>query len=154
MNKINIIDYQPQYKEDFTRLSLEWLTAYDLYEEADGPIVYHPQEAILDKGGMIYFAQSGQAIVGTASIKPSESNHTYELMKLAVSKDHQGQGIGRLLVEHCLQKARELKVKKVILESSTKLEGAIRLYEKLGFQEVKMDSYQYTLSDLRMELWL
>ena len=153
MNKINIIDYQPQYKDDFTRLSLEWLNAFDLYEEADGPIVYHPQEAILDKGGMIFFAQLDHEIVGTASLKPIGDN-TYELMKLAVNKNNQGQGIGRLLVEHCLKKARELQVKKIMLESSTKLVGAIRLYKKLGFQEVKTTDYQYTLSDFRMELWL
>ena len=115
--------------------------------------MYHPQEAILDKGGMIFFAQLDHEIVGTASLKPIGDN-TYELMKLAVNKNNQGQGIGRLLVEHCLKKARELQVKKIMLESSTKLVGAIRLYKKLGFQEVKTTDYQYTLSDFRMELWL
>ncbi|OJJ20415.1 hypothetical protein BKI52_18325 [marine bacterium AO1-C] len=153
MSAIKIIAYQPHYKADFQRLSLEWLNEYDLYEDADGLVINDPETYIFAKGGRMFFAQIDEEIVGTITLMPQEEN-TYEILKFAVSKEYQKQGIGRILLTHCIQLARSLDATKIILETSTQLKGALKLYEKLGFQEVKSNHYNYTLSDYAMELIL
>jgi len=57
-----------------------------------------------------------------------------ELTKLAVDAHVQGHGLGRRLTETALAWARRRGAKKVILLSSTKLQAALRLCERLGFQ--------------------
>ena len=57
-----------------------------------------------------------------------------ELAKLAVDARVQGHGLGRRFTETALTWARRRGAHKVILLSSTKLQAALRLYERLGFQ--------------------
>lgn len=52
----------------------------------------------------------------------------------AVSKEHRGQGIGELLVRHCMEKGKELGFTILQFNAVVKLNtSALHLYEKLGF---------------------
>ncbi|TYP99220.1 ribosomal protein S18 acetylase RimI-like enzyme [Tenacibaculum adriaticum] len=153
MNKIEIINYESQYQEDYKRLSLEWLNENNLYEDADGQMLDHPKIEVLNKGGFIYLAKINSQIVGTITIIPSDNN-SFEILKLGVSKNYQRLGIGRILMEFCIQQSKILNARKIILETNTKLESAIRLYTKLGFKEIVYQNNKYEMSDFKMELLL
>lgn len=150
---VEIIDYSGEYANDFRDLNLEWLDKYKLTESHDLEVINHPKEAILDKGGHIFLAREGDKIVGTAGIA-NEGDSIYELVKMTVAPEFRGQGISRMLIEKCLDKARELKAKKIFLYSNSQLQTAISLYKKYGFVHVDASNSPLVTADVKMELSL
>jgi len=150
---IEIIDYSGEYANDFRDLNLEWLEKYNLTEAHDLEVINHPKEAVLDKGGYIFLAREGDRIVGTAGIA-NEGDSIYELVKMTVAPAFRGQGISKMLIEKCLDKARELKAKKIFLYSNSQLQTAIALYKKYGFVHVDASNSPLLSADVKMELAL
>ncbi len=153
MKELKIIPYEQQYQLAYKKLSLEWLEKFDLFEEADRPMIENPKATILNKGGFIFLAKYEGAIVGTIALK-KVNNNSFELLKLGVNTNYQGLGIGKKLVIHCIDFCKTKQAEKIILETNSKLESAIALYKKLGFQEVILTNVNYELSDYKMELKL
>lgn len=59
---------------------------------------------------------------------------------LAVVPDERGTGVGRALMEHCIDRARERGKDRVVLTVAQDMESARDLYEKLGFvREPELD---------------
>jgi GNAT superfamily N-acetyltransferase/DNA-binding MarR family transcriptional regulator len=150
---VEIIDYLPEFHDDFKLLNSEWIGKYFQMEEADHQSLNHPDEKILKPGGYIYMALSNSEIVGTCALIKMDDN-TYELAKMAVTEKARGKGIGWLLGQAAINKARELGAKKVFLESNTVLEPAINLYQKLGFRKIVGDPSPYERCNIQMELKL
>ena len=149
-NKIEIIDYSDDQKEAIKILNYEWLEKYFRVEETDVQSLSNPREEIIDKGGFIFYAKLNGEIVGTASLLKKDTN-IFELGKMAVSEKAQGHKIGTLLLQHCLQVAKEKQIKTLILYSNTQLQSAIHLYRKYGFTESKMDEGLYDRANIKME---
>jgi len=150
---IEIIDYADKYADDFRELNLEWLDKYNLTESHDLEIINHPKESILDGGGYIFLAKDEDKIIGTAGIA-NDGDSVYELVKMAVAPAFRGRGISKLLIEKCLNKARELKAKKIFLYSNSQLQTAITLYKKYGFVHVDASNSPLVTADVKMELIL
>ena len=150
---IEIIDYSPEYAGDFRKLNLEWLNKYGLAESHDLEIINDPQRTILDRGGFIYLAKSGDKIIGTAGLA-NAGESIFELVKMAVAPAFRGKGISKLLMEKCLTKARELGAKKIFLYSNSQLIPAITLYKKYGFTHVDASNSPLLTADIKMELIL
>lgn len=149
---ISIIPYQPEHADIFKSLNLEWLVKFNLLEEADLVILNNPKEQILDTGGALFLAQTDMSeIVGSAGLI-NEGNGVYELAKMAVTDAYKGKGISRLLIEKCLEKAKELGAKKVYLVSNSQLTTAVALYEKYGFKHAPLVDLHYATADVKMEL--
>ncbi len=147
---IEIIEFDNEHVEPIRTLNYEWLEKYFRIEEGDRVSLSNPQKYIIDKGGYIYYARLNGEIVGTASLlKKSET--IYELGKMAVSEKAQGNGIGALLLEHCLTVAKQKQIPTLILYSNTILESAIRLYRKYGFKEIELESGLYERGNIKME---
>lgn len=53
---------------------------------------------------------------------------------LAVDSAHRGQGLGKLLTEECIRKAKEAQLKKLIIHSTNTMKVAWKMYERIGFQ--------------------
>lgn len=64
-----------------------------------------------------------------------------EVKSLAVAEDYQGEGLGRKLVERCLEEAREIGVRKVFA-----LTYKPKFFESLGFRLIDKD-------DLPRKIW-
>lgn len=148
--KIEIVDYSDELKEYIKTLNYEWLEEYFYVEEGDEISLSNPREQIIDKGGFIFFAKRGEEIVGTASLL-RKTDEVFELGKMAVAKKNQGLGIGKILMEHCLELAKEKQIRKLILYSNTILKPAIQLYRKYGFVEIEMESGVYERGNIKME---
>ncbi len=56
-----------------------------------------------------------------------------EFRMLAVAPAGRGRGLGRLLVQRCLQRSRELGQRRVVLCSDVRMVAAHRLYARFGF---------------------
>lgn len=113
MKNITVLNYQPEFSSDFKNLNVEWLEKYFVVEEHDLEQLNHPQE-ILDKGGHIYFANLDGNNVGTVTLI-KESDTEYELAKMAVTESAKGNGIGNILMEHCILEAKKSSAEKLIL---------------------------------------
>jgi DNA-binding MarR family transcriptional regulator/predicted GNAT family N-acyltransferase len=152
-DKVQIIDYQPKYKDAFKNLNEQWISQWFKMEEADYKALDNPQGYILDKGGHILVALYNNQPVGVcALIKMNDPVYDYELAKMAVSPAAQGKNIGWLLGNAIIQKAKLLGADKIYLESNTILKPAINLYHKLGFQKVGGRPSPYERSNIQMEL--
>ena len=150
--EIEIIDYEPRYKEDFRSLNLEWISAYFEIEPTDLEQLDYPEENIIAKGGRIYLARVNDEIIGTIALKKVDET-VYELSKMAVSPKHQGLGAGVLLARHLIKEAQNLGCKMLFLESNQKLTPALTLYKKLGFVEVPVSDSPFSRADYRAEMY-
>ena len=150
---IRIVPYEPRFRQVFYELNKEWITKYFEMEEADVRALEHPQEYILDKGGCILVGcYRGEPVGVCALIKMDDPVFDYEMTKLAVSPKAQGKGLGVLLCEAVISKARELGAKKLFLESNTSLKPAIHIYRKVGFRELPRRHSKYQRANIWMEL--
>jgi DNA-binding MarR family transcriptional regulator/GNAT superfamily N-acetyltransferase len=151
--QVEIVDYVPAMQPAFRQLNEEWITKYFRMEDSDYKALDHPREYILDKGGHIYMALYKGEPVGACAIIPMNDGG-YELAKMAVSPKTQGLGIGFLIGQACIEKARALGARRVYLESNTTLRPAINLYHKLGFRKVAGPPSPYERCNIQMELVL
>lgn len=147
---VSIIPFSVDLKEPIKTLNIEWLKKYFKIEPKDEKVLSNPQEEIIDKGGMIFYAKYNGKIVGTVSlIKVTDT--VFELSKMAVTDDVQGLGIGKKLLQHCVDIAQEQGIQKIILYSNKGLKPAIHLYERFGFVEVLLEDGVYERADIKME---
>ena len=77
----------------------------------------------------------------------------YELCKMAVEKRARCKGIGRMLMAAAIDLARDRGATELVLETSSKLVAAIKLYEKFGFERVPLSEHtDYARTDTAMRL--
>ncbi|MGA1862661.1 N-acetyltransferase [Deferribacter thermophilus] len=79
-------------------------------------------------------------VIGCCALYPSWEDLA-EIRSLAVEKNVHKRGIGRLLVEKCIEKAREIGIKKVFA-----LTYQVEFFKKLGFEVVDKN-------DLPKKIW-
>ena len=148
---IEIIEFNSKYHEDFKKLNLEWLDKYNLTESHDLMVLNDPKGTIIERGGFIWLAKAVDEIVGTAALM-HEGHGIFELAKMSVTEKWQGKGISMLLIETCLNKAKDIGAKKITLFSNHQLVKALSLYEKFGFQHVEVKDSPFDTADIKMEL--
>lgn len=91
---------------------------------------------VFKKEGSVYFvALIDDKVAGGAGIYPTDGlpDNNCELVKMYLSSEARGKGLGRMLMEQCLNAAAKLGYKKVYLETMPELINAIPMYEKFGF---------------------
>lgn len=148
-----IITYNPKYKTDFISLNTAWLQEYFFVEQHDIDVFNAVEETIIQTGGEIFFCLIANEVAGTVAMQ--KVNETaFEMAKLAVNKKFQGQNIGKILIETCIDFAKQKNAKTIMLMSSTKLDVALHLYKKYNFIEVPLDENDYARADIQMELYL
>jgi GNAT superfamily N-acetyltransferase len=78
-----------------------------------------------------------------------------ELSKMGVRPAAQGRGVGRLLVAAAIDRAREMGMKRVYIETNSILAPAIKLYRDAGFVPLKERiPTPYARADVQLELLL
>jgi len=152
MSDITVAPFRRELAGDFRRLNLDWIERLFAVEEPDRKVLDDPEQAVVAKGGMIFFALDGNAVVGTvAMVRITDAR--YELAKMAVASSHQRRGIGELLGRACKEWAAGKGVQTIFLETNSRLANAIRLYERLGFRHaVDPHPSDYARADVYMEL--
>lgn len=74
----------------------------------------------------------GGGIFATAGLPEK----TCELVKMYLKPAARGKRIGKLIIDHCLERAAEFGYENVYLETMPELEQAISVYEKFGFKNL------------------
>ncbi len=76
-----------------------------------------------------------EKLVGTVAFAILSPDRA-ELRKLYLDDSLRGKRIGFTLAKYIIERAEELQIPKLQLETNTKMVDAIRLYEKLGFRKI------------------
>ncbi len=120
-----------RYLKEFIKLNEEWIEQYFVIEDVDRKLAQNPGK-VIDKGGYIFTVLIHDEVAGVCALF-NQDDDVYEIARMAVLPKFQGRGLGRKLMEICLDKLNELKVKRAYLVSNTKLAVAIAMYNKFGF---------------------
>lgn len=149
-----IIDWKPEYQDAWKNLNIAWISRDYEVEPVDYETLDDPEKYFLRGGGVVLLAQreSDGEIVGTVALQPF-GDGVLELCKMTVSESARGQGIGELLGQVVLERARQLGAKRVfLLSNASKAYQAINLYFKLGFRCVALESTEFKRANIQMEL--
>ncbi len=151
MNKITIVPYEEKYQPYFEKFNRQWIEAWFTMEPVDEFVLTNPDKAILQNGGAILMALYDEEVAGTVGLRKVDEA-TYEFTKMAVGEDFRRKGIAEALSYASFEKAKELGADKVILYSNTKNAGAIKLYEKVGFEHLPVEPGVYERANVKMEI--
>src|SRR5438067_2304628 len=92
---------------------------------------------VADGDGAFLIAYVNGMAVGCGAVRRLDEN-TAELKRMFVAPALRGQGIGRALVVALEQEARTLGVSRIVLETGTRLDRAIALYEGMGYSHIPL----------------
>lgn len=81
--------------------------------------------AVLYIGDMQYYGSGGTA---------TQEKNASGFRLLGVDPSTRGQGVGKLLIEECIRKAREKNQKQVIIHTTKSMKTAWKIYENMGFK--------------------
>ena len=98
----------------------------------------------------ILIAEHGHEVIGWASLSRFSPRKAYGGVKelsIYVERKWRGKGVGGMMLEHLLQKARQLDIYKIILNALPFNQQAIALYRKFGFRTVGVWRNQGKLGD-------
>ena len=147
--EINIISFQNKFKKDFYSLNIEWLEHFFKVEEYDYEILSNPRKHIIEKNGIIYFAEYDGEITGTVALMPIKN--ILELTKMSVKPKFRNKGVGKKLLKKCIEFSNSKNYKSIIIYSNKKLKNAIHLYKSFGFDEIEMEERSpYLRANIKM----
>jgi len=92
-----------------------------------------------DPNNMVYVAEDGGAVIGCLQVTfianlSFEGGRRALIEAVRIADSHQGQGLGRDIMNYVINIARERGCKIVQLTSNNQRSDAIKFYEQLGFQ--------------------
>ena len=136
------------------RDSLQWIKKYFKVEEEDLKILKNPESYVIDGGGQIFFALLDGKAIGTAAMVLTKER-IFELSKMAVDSSYQGLGIGRMLINACIDFAKRKSAEEIFLITNDKLLPALELYNSSGFElDEDYDDNRYERGNTKMKLLL
>ena len=106
------------------------------------------------QGSIYYVAEANGELMGGAGIFPSPGlpADTCELVKMYLSPNARGKGIGKMLIEKALQFAQNAGYLKVYIETMPELRKAMSVYEKFGFKY--LDGPMGNTGHFGCEIWM
>lgn len=147
---MKIVEYTPRYKDAFIRFNTDWIIDNFGFLEPEDLETFEKIDEELAAGSMIYFAVEGDVPLATCMAKPMDG-HTWEICKLGSDKHREHKGCGSAVFAAAVQWAIDHEAEKLFVLSNSKLKPAIHIYKKFGFEEIKLDDYEYVRGDIAFE---
>lgn len=137
---ISVVDFAPRHAAAFRALNIAWLQRYFAVEDKDREQLGDAQGRVIDRGGAVLMAEdeAGTA-VGCVALIPFGDGEL-ELAKMAVAEVARGRGVGRMLMDAAIARARALGARSLYLESNSRLVPAVTLYERSGFEHLSVEA--------------
>lgn len=142
MNEVLIRTIRPEDDPYVARIVKDTLAEFG----ANHPntVYYDPStdhlSAVFEKERSIYYvALDKEKIIGGGGIYPTDGlpEDTCELVKMYLLPEARGIGLGRTLIEECLEFAKSAGYRQVYLETMPELKQALNVYAKFGFEYLK-----------------
>ena len=83
-----------------------------------------------------YVALENDTVLGGGGIYPTDGlpDDTCELVKMYLLPRARGMGLGKKLIEKCVQFAKDTGYENIYLETMPELKNALKVYERMGFE--------------------
>ena len=147
---MEIVEFEPAHAGAFKALNEAWIAKYFVLEPKDREVLDDPQDKIIATGGRIFMAlEGGDAIGCVALLKMADGG--YEVAKMTVSERLRGSGLGRILMQRCIDAGAEDGAMRLYLETNSSLAPAIGLYRAMGFIHLPPAETPYARADVFME---
>lgn len=147
---MEIVAFEPRYAEAFRTLNEAWISKHFTLEPKDREVLEDPQGKIIDAGGKVFIAlNDGKPVGCVALIKMADGG--YEVAKMTVSETLRGSGLGRKLMERCIEEGKADGAPRLYLETNSGLAPALALYRAMGFKELDPAETEYARCDVWME---
>jgi GNAT superfamily N-acetyltransferase len=147
---MEIVEFEPRHAEAFRRLNEAWISRHFVLEPKDREVLEDPQGQIIDRGGFIFMAVADGVAVGcVALIRMADGG--YEVAKMTVSEALRGSGLGRRLMQRCIDAGAALGATRLYLETNASLGPALGLYRAMGFRDLAPTETPYARADVFME---
>ena len=147
---MEIAHFRPEHARAFRTLNEAWISRHFTLEPKDREVLEDPQGKILAKGGVIFMAlQDGEAVGCAALLKMPDGG--YEVAKMTVSENLRGSGLGRRLMQACIDEGARLGATRLYLETNSSLAPALGLYRAMGFRDLAPAATEYARADVFME---
>lgn len=99
---------------------------------------------VSDPGAICLVIEEDGNLIGFGSLiihKVPTKGEVARLEDIIIAENHQGKGLGRMLVLRLLEIAKERKISKINLTSNPMRVGAQKLYESVGFTRRNTDTF-------------
>jgi ribosomal protein S18 acetylase RimI-like enzyme len=147
---MDIVEFAPEHATAFRVLNEAWIAKHFTLEPKDRQVLEDPQGQIIAKGGRIFMAvKDGVAVGCVALLKMADGG--YEVAKMTVSEDLRGSGLGRRLLQRCIDAGAEMGATRLYLETNSSLAPALGLYRAMGFRDLAPAQTEYARADVFME---
>jgi len=148
---MEIVEFTLEHSAAFRTLNEAWISKYFAIEPKDRKVLDDPQGQIVAKGGRIFMALQDAEPVGCVALVPM-ADGGYEVAKMAVQENQQGRGLGRRLMQRCIEAGAQAGAPRLYLETNSSLAPALALYRAVGFQDVGPPEHRdYARGDTWME---
>jgi putative acetyltransferase len=131
--------FQPGDEVAFHNLNESWILESFSMDDKDRLILGDPVGRVLKAGGEIFLIVRQEDTLGCCALLPLEYQ-SWKFAKRTVAKEHRGGGIGRRLLHHVIEYAKQTGAHKLSLKTSSLLQSAIHLYKSVGFQIVAQEN--------------
>jgi putative acetyltransferase len=132
---MQIVEFEPSHAEAFRILNEAWIAKHFAIEAKDREVLGDPQGKIVDAGGRIFIALHDGEAVGCAALIPM-GDGGYEVAKMTVLETLRGSGLGRMLMQRCIDAGADMGAARLYLETNSSLGPALGLYRAMGFTDI------------------
>lgn len=151
---MRIAPFQPRHADAWRSLNEAWISRHFTIEAKDREVLEDPVGKIIDKGGKIFMAErdDGEAIGCVALIPMADGG--LEVAKMTVTEAARGTGLGRQLMQACIDAAKAAGAPRLYLETNSSLGPALGLYRAMGFTDLEpamRPPSEYARCDVWME---
>jgi GNAT superfamily N-acetyltransferase len=147
---MQIVDFRPEHGAAFKALNLAWIAKQFTVEPKDLEVLDDPQGQVIAKGGRVFMAvEDGRPVGSVALLKMDDGG--FEVAKMTVAEEMRGSGLGRKLLQACIDAAKAAGAPRLYLETNDSLRPALGLYRAMGFKDLAPTDTPYVRADVFME---
>lgn len=103
-----------------------------------------PEEGEFPQDGHRFVARDGDHLCGYVDTEYEPWNRRLIIVDIEVARPYRGRGVGRALMSHAVDRARECGAGRVWLEVTNINAPAIRAYQRMGFAFCGLDTTLYS----------
>ncbi len=148
-----IAPFEQRHADAWRSLNENWISANFAIEPKDRLVLDDPVGKIIDKGGRIFMAEDadGEAVGCVALIAMADGG--FEVAKMTVAERARGTGLGRKLMQACIDAAKAAGGHRLYLETNSSLAPALGLYRAMGFTDLDPEMRPPT-DYARCDVWM
>jgi putative acetyltransferase len=147
---MEIVEFAAEHAAAFKALNEAWIGKYFAIEPKDREVIENPEAKIIARGGRVFMAIRGGEAVGCVALI-AMADGGYEVAKMTVREDLRGSGLGKQLMQVCIDEGVRLGAPRLYLETNSSLAPAIGLYRSMGFEDLAPVESEYVRADVFME---